>query len=308
MVIYISMGSMLNKLLAASLPVFPKVFVGIIAKRYVAGETKEQALATIKSLNGKGFEATLDILGEHVTDRKEAEKITDAYVDLYHEILTRNLRSNISLKPTHLGLNIEYSICEKNMYKILNAAAETGNFLRIDMEDSHHTDDTLRLYRNCVQRYNGVGPVLQAYMHRSSNDLNQLSQSPLNFRLCKGIYREPPEIAIQDRSAINDNFISLARQAFETDAYVAIATHDQDLIDRTLTLINTINIPNSRFEFQVLYGVPMNGILANLLAQGFKVRIYVPFGEAWYDYALRRLKENPDLAGYVLHNLFRKRF
>ncbi|MFC1619008.1 proline dehydrogenase family protein [Candidatus Neomarinimicrobiota bacterium] len=299
---------MLNNLLAFSLPVLPKVFVGLVAKRYVAGETKEQALATVKSLNGKGFEATLDILGEHVTSREEAGKIADAYIDLFHEISDHRLQSNISLKPTHLGLDLEYSICEQNLFRILDTAAETGNFLRIDMEDSPHTDDTLMLFRKCVQRYNAVGPVLQAYMHRSSNDLNQLSQSPLNFRLCKGIYREPLDIAIQDRAAINDNFISLLQQAFNADTYVAIATHDRDLIDRALVLIKQLNIPSSRFEFQVLYGVPMNGKLAALLAEGFKVRIYVPFGEAWYDYSLRRLKENPNLAGYVLHNLFRKRY
>jgi proline dehydrogenase len=306
MVILTFMGSLLNNLLAYSLPVLPKVFVGLVAKRYVAGETNEHALATVRSLNAKGFEATLDILGEHVTSREKAEKITEAYVDLYHEISNNQLRSNISLKPTHLGLDVDYSICEQNLNRILEAAAETGNFLRIDMEDSPHTDQTLRLYEQCVQQHEGVGPVLQAYMHRSSNDLNQLSQSPLNFRLCKGIYREPPDIAIRDRAAINDNFISLLQQAFETDAYVAIATHDRDLIDRTLVLIKQLNIPNSRFEFQVLYGVPMHGKLVALLAESFKVRIYVPFGEAWYDYSLRRLKENPNLAGYVLHNLFRK--
>lgn len=308
MVILNTMGSLINHILASSLPVLPKVFVGLVARRYVAGESKEEALVAVKSLNDKGFEVTLDILGEHVSSFEEAEKITAAYVDLYHEIKVNRLRSNISLKPTHLGLDVEYSICEQNLSRILDAAAETDNFLRIDMEDSPHTDDTLMLYRNCYQRYPCVGPVLQAYMHRSSNDLSQLSQSPLNFRLCKGIYREPPDIAIQDRAAINDNFIALLQQAFKAEAYVAIATHDQGLIDRALILIDTMNIPESRFEFQVLYGVPMDGKLEELLAKGFTVRIYVPFGEAWYDYALRRLKENPNLAGYVLHNLFRRRF
>lgn len=300
------MSLILNRILTAFLPLLPKVFVGLVAKRYVAGETNQQALAAIKSLNDKGFEATIDILGEHVTKPDEAEKITAEYVDLYHEIKRLGLRSNISLKPTHLGLDIDYSVCEQNLTRILDAAADTGNFLRIDMEDSPHTDDTLKLYRFCLQRYSRVGPVLQAYMHRSSSDLSQLSQSPLNFRLCKGIYREPPDIAIQDRSAINDNFISLLQQAFDTDAYVAIATHDQGLIDRAIALIDKMNIPVSRFEFQALYGVPMHGKLEKLLAKEFTVRIYVPFGQAWYDYSLRRLKENPNLAGYVLRNLFRR--
>jgi len=296
-----------NRLLVASLPCLPKALVGLVARRYVAGETEDEALAVVKSLNEQGFEAAIDILGEHVTSRAEAAAVAEAYRGLYEDIARRGFQTNISLKLTHLGLDIDFETCQQNLFKVLDAAAATDNFLRIDMEDSPHTDDTLALYRRCQERYPRVGPVLQAYLFRSLDDLANLMPSPLNFRLCKGIYREPPEIAIQDRKAINDNYLALVRQAFEGDAYVAIATHDPSLIRLTEDLITELNVPPTRFEFQVLYGVPMKGKLEAFRDQGYKVRIYVPFGEAWYDYSLRRLKENPNLAGYVLKNLFRHR-
>lgn len=295
----------LNSLLVAFLPYLPKALVGLIARRYVAGETKEEALDVVRQLNSRGFEAALDILGEHVHTQDEASAVADAYVRLYHDIARMGLSANISLKLTHLGLDIDVKTCKWNLFKVLDAAAATDNFLRIDMEDSPHTDDTLSLYRRCQERYPRVGLVLQAYLFRSRDDLAGLMSSPLNFRLCKGIYREPPDIAIQDRTAINDNYLALLRQAFEGGAYVAIATHDQTLIGHAGELIHELNIPPARFEFQVLYGVPMEGRLEELLARGYKVRIYVPYGESWYDYSLRRLKENPRIAGYVLKNLFR---
>lgn len=301
------MFSGLNRLIVASLPYLPKTLVGLIARRYVAGETVEDALEVVKRLNEQGFEATLDILGEHVESSGEASAVADAYVELYRRIADSGLRSNISLKPTHLGLAIDGQICRESLSRILAAARETDNFLRIDMEDSPYTDNTLALYRTCLEQYPRVGPVLQAYLYRSGDDLTNLMSSPLNFRLCKGIYREPPEIAIQDRAAINHNFLVLLQQAFEGGAYVAIATHDRPLIAQAEELIRQLNIPPDRFEFQALYGVPMKGKLETLLAAGYKVRIYVPFGEAWYDYSLRRLKENPHLAGYVLKNMFQHR-
>ncbi|UCH62470.1 MAG: proline dehydrogenase family protein [Fidelibacterota bacterium] len=296
----------INSLIVASLPYLPKALVGLIARRYVAGETVEEALEVVRRLNEKGFEATLDILGEHVESPEEASAIADEYVELYRRIAQSGLRSSISLKPTHLGLSIDYPSCEQNLLKVLHSAADTDNFLRIDMENSPYTDNTLALYRTCLEQYSHVGLVLQAYLYRSGDDLNGLMSSRLNFRLCKGIYRETPEIAIQDRGAINDNFMALLRQAFEGEAYVGIATHDQPLIAQAEELISQLNVPLSRFEFQVLYGVPMEGKLEALLARGYKVRIYVPFGRAWYDYSLRRLKENPNLAGYVLRNILRR--
>ncbi|UCH11058.1 MAG: proline dehydrogenase family protein [Fidelibacterota bacterium] len=292
----------LNRLLVATLPLLPKALVGLFARTYVAGDTPDQAFAAVKKLNDQGFETTLDILGEHVESTEEAETITEAYASLYHDIARLGLRANISLKPTHLGLDIQYDFCERNVFKILDAAQATNNFLRIDMENSPHTDATLQLYQRCLERYPRIGPVLQAYLYRSADDLGRLMNSPLNFRLCKGIYRESPEIAIQERSAINANFLALARQAFEGNVYTAIATHDVDLIRQVEELIREKNLESSRFEFQALYGVPMGGVLEELKDKGYTVRIYVPFGEAWHAYALRRAQENPNLAGYVLRN------
>ncbi|UCD37902.1 MAG: proline dehydrogenase family protein [Fidelibacterota bacterium] len=284
----------------------PKAFVGLFARSYVAGETAEAALTVAQKLNSQGFDATLDILGEHVKSAEEAASIADAYAGLYHEIARLDLNANISLKPTHLGLDIDYDTCKRNLFKVLDAAAETSNFLRIDMENSPHTDDTLTLYQHSLERYPRVGPVLQAYLYRSTEDLARLMSSPLNFRLCKGIYRESPDIAIQDRAAINENFLGLLRQSFEGSAYIAIATHDQDLIRQSEELIRVMDIPISRFDFQVLYGVPMDGTLEVLRDRGYKVRIYIPFGEAWYAYALRRAQENPNLVGYIFSNFVRR--
>ncbi len=300
------MSSLLNKLLVAALPALPRAFMGRFARRYVAGEQVDQALSVAKALNGRGFEVTLDILGEHVNSRQAAEEVTAAYMNLYHRIAASGTRANISLKPTHLGLDLGRELCRDNLLKVLSASRQRGNFLRIDMEDSSHTDDTLALYSDCRDFYNQVGPVLQAYLRRSSDDLARILSPQLNFRLCKGIYREQPEIAFQRPSAINDNFVALTRQALEGGAYLALATHDRPLIARLVELIRDLRVPPDRFEFQVLYGVPMGGKLQELQSHGFKVRIYVPFGEAWYDYSRRRLKENPDIAGYVLSNLFRK--
>ncbi len=288
------------------MPALPRFVVGRFARRYVAGETTGQALALAKSLNENGFEVTLDILGEHVRSAAEAGEVATTYADLYHQIAASGVRANISLKPTHLGLDMGWEVCRTNLLKVLAAGRKTGNFLRIDMEDSPHTDKTIRLYHDCREQYDQVGPVLQAYLHRSAGDLARLMSPDLNFRLCKGIYREPPEAAIQDQAGISANFVALARQAFTGGAYLAIATHDRPLIDRLVALIKELDVPPERFEFQVLHGVPMGGQLQDLLGRDFMVRIYVPFGEAWYDYSMRRLKENPNIAGHVLGNLFRK--
>ena len=295
-----------NRSLAAVLPYLPKTLVGLFARRYVAGETVEEALKVAHELNDRGFQVTLDILGEQVASRDAAFLVAGAYAHLYQQIAGANLRANISLKPTHLGLNLGREICEKNLLTVLQAARATDNFLRIDMEGSPYTADTLDLYDICRERYPRVGPVLQAHLLRSRDDLTQLLSPALNVRICKGIYREPPDRAIQDREAVNDNFLDLVRQGFEGGAYVAIATHDLTLINRVLALIRDLQIPTTRFEFQTLHGVPMAGKREALLREGFMVRIYLPFGEDWHDYSLRRLRENPDIVGYVLRNLFRK--
>ena len=296
----------LNRLLVAALPFMPRALVGLFARRYVPGESRHQALAVAQELNARGYEATLDILGEHVIEKEEAAGVAHDYVELYQAIDQRGLQTNISLKPTHLGLDIDFETCRGNLLEVLAAARASNNFLRLDMENSHHTDANLALYRLCKERFSGVGPVLQAYLHRSGNDLATLLSASLNVRICKGIYQEPPAVAIQDRLAINANFLQLVRQGFEGEAYLGIATHDLELIAAVEGLIRLLDIPPTRFEFQALYGVPMAGKLRALRDMGYKVRIYIPFGETWYEYSLRRLQENPRILGYVLRNLLRR--
>ncbi|SVE03068.1 uncharacterized protein METZ01_LOCUS455922, partial [marine metagenome] len=252
-------------------------------------------LKIVKELNNKGYSATIDILGEHSTTLDTAKEVTEQYIHLYKSIQTKNLDCNISIKPTHLGLDIGMKCVRDNILLLLKSAEETNNFLRIDMESSAVTDDTIVLYHKSKENYSDVGTVLQAYLYRSKDDLKILSQdSSFNFRLCKGIYRENVDIAIQDRYKINDNFINLLCYAFENNIYVGIATHDLSLLETAYKLISTFNVPSDRFEFQVLYGVPMSGWLQKHLHNGYKVRVYVPFGKDWYDYSLRRLKENPN--------------
>ena len=282
-------------------------FVRAIAGRYVAGETPEEALVVVKELNKKGFSATLDILGEHTKTAEAAVAITDQYAGLYEEIKKQGLDCNLSIKPTHIGLDIGENCVSENLMKLLKKAAKTDNFLRIDMEDSTLTDQTIELWNHCQMDYLKVGIVFQAYLYRTENDLkNLLKNGSANFRLCKGIYRESPDIAIQGRRKINSNFLKLLRFAFEYKIYVGIATHDLELLKNSYALIDDLNIPSNMFEFQVLYGVPMSGWLEKHLENGYKVRIYVPYGKDWYEYSMRRLKENPNIAGYILKDLFRR--
>jgi len=295
-----------NKFILFVIPFLPLSFVRLIAGKYVAGETKEEALDIVESLNSKGFSATIDILGEHIETVEESNIVTNNYLDLFNEIKSRNLDCNISIKPTHIGLDIGESTFRKNLLKLLSKAKVNDNFLRIDMENSPFTDVTIELTKECLDKYKNVGTVFQAYLHRTKGDISKLFSSDFNFRLCKGIYKENQEIAIHDRKIINDNFLDLLRFTFQNTGYVAIATHDLKLLQDIYTLIEELNVPKDRFEFQVLYGVPMSGWLKKHLSKGYKVRIYVPFGPDWYAYSTRRLKENPNIAGYILKNFIRR--
>ena len=299
--------SIINYLLISLIPLLPLPLVRMIARRYVAGESSLEALTTARKLNDDGYSVTLDILGEHSKDTSDSKIITEEYSTLYDSIHKENLDCNLSIKLTHIGLDIDEDLARNNLQSLINKARQTNNFLRIDMENSEVTDQILKLYNECKKDYQAVGTVLQAYLYRSSEDLKMLhTNGSSNVRLCKGIYNEPPEIAIQKRKEINQNYLQLLQYAFENKIYVAIATHDLTLLEKVYRLIRELEIPKSLFEFQVLYGVPMSGWLQKHLQNGYKVRVYVPFGEDWYDYSLRRLKENPNIVGYILKNLLRK--
>ena len=296
-----------NQVLIWTAPLLPMSLIQLIAGRYVAGDNYKDALKIVEKLNHNGYSITIDILGEHSKTESISTEITNKYIDLFKSINSKKLDCNISVKPTHLGLDINYECAEKNLLSLSNTAKEYNNFLRIDMESSDVTDRTIQLYKRCKKNYSKSGTVIQAYLHRSIEDLKKLkSDTSFNFRLCKGIYRESSDIAIQNRKDINKNYLHLLEYAFKHDLYVGIATHDLDIIKATYKLIDKYQIKPERFEFQVLYGVPISGWLEKHLKNGYKVRVYVPFGPEWYDYSIRRLKENPNIAGYIISNFFKK--
>ena len=299
------MINVLNLLLIKTITLMPKSIVRLFAGKYVAGENHSTALSTVKSLNHQGFAATIDILGEHIKDRIQAKEIVIEYIDLYDEIAENSLDCNISIKPSHIGLDISENIFLENLQLLIDKAMTTKNFLRIDMESSLATDATINAYTQALKKSDSVGTVFQAYLFRTLDDIRSIQNNHLNFRLCKGIYKESKDISIQDRKYINDNYLKILRYAFTVNNYVGIATHDIDLLKDIYALIEELDVPSTQFEFQVLYGVPMSGWLEKHLENGYKVRVYVPFGPDWYDYSIRRLKENPNIAGYIIKNLFR---
>jgi len=286
--------------------IMPRWSIHLFAKTYVAGESVEETVSVVKKVNDRGFTCTLDILGEHVQSAAEAESITQQYCDLYDMIALENINCNISIKLTHIGLALDKTIATDNLVRILKQAKKHDNFLRIDMENSPYTQQTIDLYKNCVSDYPNMGIVLQAYLKRSLEDARNLNRTGFNVRVCKGIYDERETIALKDRAAIQDNFFNITKEILSGKGFVAIATHDIPLIDRIDEWIESTKVSSNRFEFQVLYGVPMGGRLEKLLHKGYTVRQYVPFGKEWFDYSLRRLKENPKIMSYVLGNLFKR--
>ena len=297
---------MINSLLATIMPYLPKFFVRPFAKPYVAGESIDSVIKIAKKLNDNGFSTTLDILGEFVNSKEEANKIKNAYSELIKKISTKKLDSTISVKLTHLGLGFDYNLGEKNFHSLSLIGKENNVGITIDMENSPYTSKTFGIYKNALIDNEQLGTVIQAYLYRSLDDIKQLDSSSLNLRICKGIYNESQDIAIQNRSAINDNYFEMAKTLLNGQGYACLATHDITLIDRLESFIDENNISPQRFEFQVLYGVPMGNRLEKLKKKGYKIRVYVPFGEAWFEYSVRRLKENPKIISYVLKNLFKK--
>lgn len=298
--------NLLDRLVVATLPYVPKPIVRKFSQRYIAGETVDDAVRVVRELNRKGFMATLDVLGEHVTDRDLARRAVDDYLHLLDTIEEVKLDANISIKLTQFGLKIDKQFCLENAERVATAAHEHGNFMRIDMEDSTCTSDTLEIYVTLRRRLPNVGTVLQSYMRRSLDDIRSLSEQlpePLNIRVCKGIYVEPRRIAYKDKGVIVDNFGWLVDELFKRKAYVGIATHDERVVWRALRLIDDYGLSREEYEFQMLLGVDSE--LAGVLRDaGHRLRIYVPYGSHWYQYSVRRLRENPEVAGYVFRNLF----
>ena len=297
---------LINYLIIQIIPFLPKVFVRLVASPYIAGITDDEMLINVQKLNNKGYDVAIDILGEHVKTEQEATEITDRYANLYDRIASQQLNANLSIKLSHIGQDLGYDVVKNNLMILVNAAKKHNNFLRLDMENSPYTSETINLYKKAFEDYSNVGIVLQAYMHRSKDDLDKLANEKFNVRICKGIYIESEDIAFRDYQKIRDNYIVLVQQALIKGAYVGIASHDEYLIDKLYLWIKENQIPTTQYEFQILHGVPMEKKLQQLIKEGNKVRIYVPYGDNWYDYSIRRLKENPKMAGYIIKNIFSK--
>lgn len=300
---------MINKLIARMLPYMPKNFVWLFSKRYIAGKTLDDAIRVSKELNEQGIMVTIDVLGEFIKTLEEAERNKIEYLEVIDAVEKNKINGNYSLKPTMFGLLIDKDICYAHIREIVARAASYGNFIRIDMEDSQCTDLEIELFRKIKKEFpSNVGLVFQAYLKRTLTDLKNLmdihtEEFPLNYRLCKGIYVEPREIAYKGHDEINQHFLEDLEFIFQNGIYPGIATHDKFLVEGAYKLIEKYNVPKEKYEFQMLYGVTPE-LRNSIVAQGHRMRVYVPYGEQWFAYSTRRLKENPRMAWLIIRALF----
>ena len=291
--------ALLDRAIVRLLPAVPKPVVQRLSSRYIAGPSLDDAVRVVRKLNAKGKLATIDVLGEDVTTPDESRAIAGQYHDVLARVDDEGLDANISLKLTGLGLELDYDLCRDNLEAVVADAHARGNFVRIDMEDSSTTDRTLQLYRELHgDGFEDLGVVLQAYLRRTPADLPGLD----NVRLCKGIYVEPPELAFREFEAIRANFVRCLEALVGQGSYVGIATHDEHLIREGLRIVRAAGLDRDRYEFQMLLGVRPDRA-DELVADGHRLRVYVPYGSYWYEYSVRRLQENPKMAGQVASGL-----
>ncbi|HUS16765.1 MAG TPA: proline dehydrogenase family protein [Chloroflexia bacterium] len=276
-----------------------------VARRFVAGEQLDEAVRVIADLNRRGMFATFDLLGENVNTREDADATADAYLALLDAIERNKLKSNVSLKLTAMGLDLGESIAVDNLRRILDRARQYGKFVRIDMEGSEYTDVTLAIFRRLWQDYQNVGVVLQAYLYRTPQDVDEMIRMKVRVRLCKGAYNEPPSVAFPEKKDTDLQYARLMCKLIEQGNYPGIATHDVRLINLAKRFVAQKGIPANRFEFQMLYGI-RTGLQQQLADDGYHMRVYVPYGEQWYPYFMRRLAERPANLIFILSNLFRK--
>lgn len=302
---------MLNKLISHALPYMPKKLVWQFSKDYIAGETIEDAIIAAKRLNEEGILTTIDVLGEFITSLEEAEANKNEYLDVIEKAETAGVKGNYSLKPTFFGLLLDKEVAYKHIREIVAKAAEYNNFIRIDMEDTPCTDMSIELLRKIKKEFpENVGLVLQSYLKRTNDDIKELAdlhseKTPLNFRLCKGIYVEPEELAYKDYNEINNHFLDNIELMLKEGMYPAIATHDKPVVDGALALLKEYKPAKERYEFQMLYGVTP-ALRKSIVDEGHRMRVYVPFGKQWFGYCTRRVKENPGMAGVIMKAIFVK--
>ena len=292
--------SLFDRLVVSSIPLIPRFIVHRVARRYVAGETLDDAIATARSLAADGAMSTLDVLGESVTRAEQTEAARDEYLRVIDALSKSGLPANTSVKPTAVGLSIDPDLARRNLSAICRKAAGSGIFVRLDMEDSPYTEKTIRLALDLKAEFGNVGVVLQSYLRRSLSDLDRLIEARMNVRICKGIYREPRQIAWKDHDVNVRAFAALVDKHLASGCYAAIATHDEACVQNALATIDRLKLPKSAYEFQMLLGVdPL--LRKILLESGHRLRVYVPYGRDWYAYSTRRLKENPSIARHILN-------
>lgn len=307
MTFYDSDTRLRDRAIAKTLPIMPRGLVQRLSAPYIAGERLDQATAEVKALFGQGMSATVDVLGEAIRNADEARATHAEYMRALDSLaeLGESKLINVSLKLTALGLDIDESLTNDLVIQIVDRAKVLGGFVRIDMEDSPYTDQTLKLYDDLRKGgYENVGVVIQAYLKRSADDVKALGEVRARVRIVKGIYIEPHAIAYKDMRVINRNYVALCRSLFESGCHVAMATHDEMLVYDTQKLINDLSVPKSQYEYQMLLGV-QEALRDDLVERGQPMRVYVPYGARWYEYSLRRLRENPRVAGYVAADIAR---
>lgn len=295
--------SFINNAIVRITEILPKSVVKQFSKKYIAGESLEQAVTVVKQFNQRGIVTTIDVLGEAIKNEKESIESKEKCIKVLDAILENKLNSNLSIKPTQMGLSINEEFALPQIEELVNKAKLFNNFVRLDMEDSPYTQKTINVYKKLRQNHNNVGIVLQAYLKRTYADVVDLCKETSNIRLCKGIYVEPESISYKDKQAIRDNFMKCLEHIFKSGSYVGIATHDEYLINKSYELLNKLNIDKNKFEFQMLLGV-REDLRDKINSDGYKLRVYVPFGKDWYAYSIRRLKENPQVARYIFNSIF----
>jgi proline dehydrogenase len=296
-----------NQMMAHAVTLLPRPLVRQLSRRYIAGATLPEALARVRELNAAGCAVTLDVLGEDISSMAQARSTAKHYFDVLESIESKGLQANLSVKPSAIGLLLDVDECLKLARQIVAKAGSFGNFVCFDMEDVSCTQLEIDLFRRLSEIHDNVGLALQAYLKRTYQDVAELARPQNSLRICKGIYVEEERYLIpdahKDRKAINQHFLAHVAQCFEMGTFVSVATHDESLIKEIMDLAERKSISKKRFEFQMLLGV-CETLRDRILKAGFRVRVYVPFGSDWYGYSIRRLKENPQIAGYLAKALF----
>jgi len=296
--------SLLDKAVVWTLPFVPKLLVKKASSKYIAGDSLDDAIQVVKKLNREGCCTTLDVLGEFITKKEEANTALNDYLAALEHIHTEKVDCNISVKLSMFALQLDAEYCYDMIRKLVQRAKELDIFVRLDMEDSPSTTATLKTYSRLRSEFDNVGFVIQAYMRRSLKDIHQMMREhgQVNVRLCKGIYIEPREIAYKNMALINSNYTLLLEELLKNKSYVGIATHDEKLVWEACRIINELKLKPNQFEFQMLYGVDEQ-LRRIIVKEGYKLRVYVPFGQKWYEYSTRRLKENPAIALHVIKGM-----